>query len=117
MRHRRKGRKLGRVKAQREALLKSLAESLILHEAITTTHAKAKELKTVVEPLITYARRPAEKRKDGFLMSKLYTGKAVKKLISDIAPRYTKRPGGYTRITKLGTYRNDGAENVRIELV
>ncbi len=117
MRHRKKGRKLGRVKAQRTALMRSLAESLILHEAITTTHAKAKELRGVIEPLITYARKPAEKREDKRIMSALYTGKAVKKLISDIAPRYADRPGGYTRITKLGTYRNDGAENVRIEFV
>ena len=108
--------KLGRTKAPRKALLRSLAESLILHDAIVTTKAKAKALRTVVEPLVTKAKRnrPVDKE---IINSVLYTGKAVKKLVETIAPKYKDRQGGYTRITKLGTRPNDGAEKVKIEFV
>lgn len=96
--------------------MRSLAEGLVLHESIKTTKAKAKALRTVVEPLITKAgagtiaaRRNA--------MKVLYTKKATDKLMNDIAPRYKERAGGYTRITKIGARKNDAAEMVRIELV
>lgn len=116
MRHRKKKATLGREAAQRDALMRSLAESLILHESIKTTKAKAKALRGVVEPLITKAgvgtlaaRRNA--------MKVLYTDKAIKKLMEEIAPRYKERAGGYTRIIKIGPRKNDAAEMVRIELV
>lgn len=116
MRHRKKNIKLGRTKAPREALMRSLSESLILHDSIVTTVAKAKALRTVVEPLITKAKknRPVDRE---MIMSALYTGKAVKRLIEEVAPRYKERNGGYTRIIKLGQRENDRAEIAKIELV
>ncbi len=116
MRHHKKNNTLGRVKAQREALMKSLAESLILHGAIETTKAKAKALRTVVEPMITRAKGGtlADRR---LLISRLYTDKVVNKLMDELGPQYKERNGGYTRITKVGFRPNDGAEKVRIELV
>jgi len=96
--------------------MRSLAESLILHGGIKTTRAKAKALRGFVEPLITTAKQNtlASRR---MLISKLYTDKAVKKLIDTLGPQYKERNGGYTRITKVGFRSNDGAEKVRIELV
>ena len=116
MRHRKKGAKLGRTKAPRKALMRSLAESLVLHGAIVTTKAKAKALKTVIEPLVTKAKknRPVDREK---INATLYTGKAVRTLIEEIGPRYKDRDGGYTRIIKLGRRANDRAEKVRIEFV
>lgn len=116
MRHRKKQVKLGRTKAPRKALLRGLAESFVLHEAIETTQAKAKALRGVIEPLITKAKKNRSIDRE-MINSVLYTGKAVKKLIDDIAPRYKERDGGYTRIIKLGTRPNDGAQKVKIELV
>lgn len=116
MRHQKKNIKLGRELGPRKALMRSLAESLILHEGITTTKAKAKALKTVLEPLVTKAKRgkPVDMEK---IMEVLYTKKAITKLMKEIAPRYTERKGGYTRMTKLGNRFNDSAEMVRIEFV
>lgn len=116
MRHLRKKFTLGRVSAQRKALMKSLSEALVLHESIVTTKAKAKALQTYVEPLITKARKGtlADRRR---LIAALYTDKVVNKLMDEIGPRYKERAGGYTRITKIGRRPNDGAETVRIELV
>jgi large subunit ribosomal protein L17 len=116
MRHRVKKFTLGRKKAQRDALMRSLAESLILHEKITTTKAKAKALKTFVEPLITKARKGdlANRR---LLIKSLYTDVVVRKMMDTIGPRYKDRDGGYTRITMVGYRPNDGAEKVVIELV
>ncbi len=116
MRHRKTGKTLGRPKAQREALMKNLAESLILHGSINTTKAKAQVLKTVVEPMVTKAKKGdlAARRQ---LIKGLFTDKAVNTLLKDIAPRYKDRNGGYTRITKIGTRQNDAAEMVRIEFV
>lgn len=116
MRHQKKGKKFGRESAQRKALLRSLAESLILHGSIETTKAKAKELKTVIEPLVTKAKKGREIDRE-IIMQTLYTGRAVNMLIKEIAPRYTERKGGYTRITKLGFRGNDSAETARIEFV
>ena len=96
--------------------MKSLAESLVLHNSIVTTKAKAKAVKDYLEPLITKARKGglANRRR---LISALYTDKVVDKLMDEIGPKYKERPGGYTRITKIGYRPNDGAEKVRIELV
>ncbi len=116
MRHKKKGVKLGREKGQREALFRSLAESLILHDSIVTTLAKAKALRTVIEPLITKAKKNRQVDRE-LIMSALYTGKAVKRLIEVVAPRYADRKGGYTRIVKLGYRMNDSAETAKIEFV
>ena len=116
MRHQKKGKTLGRVKAQREALMRSLAESLILHGKIKTTTAKAKELRRFVEPLVTKAKTNslAQRR---LLIKALYTDKVVNKLMGELGPKYKERPGGYTRITKITSSRNDGAEMSVIEFV
>ncbi|OGZ24762.1 MAG: 50S ribosomal protein L17 [Candidatus Nealsonbacteria bacterium RIFCSPLOWO2_01_FULL_43_32] len=115
MQKRKKRRKLSREKAQRRALLKSLAASLILEEKIKTTEAKAKEARIVVETLITQAKKAnlsSRKR-----LGRFFTPKVVKKLIDDVAPRYQSRRGGFTRIIKLGVRQSDGAEMALIELV
>lgn len=116
MRHRSNKPILGRVTAQRKALIRSLAESLVLHEKIVTTKAKAKALRTYVEPLVTKARsnKPIDRE---MITKSLYTGKAVTKLINEIAPRYKDRQGGYTRIVKLGLRAGDKGEKVHIEFV
>lgn len=116
MRHRVQKATLGREKGQRVALIRSLAESLVLHEKIVTTKAKAKALKMYVEPLVTKARknRPIDRE---LINKSLYTGKAVRKLIEEIAPRYKDRSGGYTRTVKLGLRANDKGEKVHIEFV
>ncbi|MBU0596937.1 50S ribosomal protein L17 [Patescibacteria group bacterium] len=116
MRHRKKNRSLGRVKRQREALLRNLADSLILHGKIETTLAKAKELRIFIEPLVTKAvvGTLADRRN---LIKVLYTDEAVRKLMDEYGPKYKERPGGYTRITKLGPRANDCAEMGVIEFV
>lgn len=116
MRHRKKGTILGREKAPREALLRNLATSIILFEKIQTTEAKAKAVKSLVEKAITSGKKPtlSSRRK---LMSFFYTEHPVKKIFEELAPRYQKRSGGYTRIIKIGARKNDGAQMVQIELV
>lgn len=116
MRHRKEKRTLGRVKKQRGALMKNLADSLILHGKIETTLPKAKELRMFVEPLVTKAKRGtmAERRN---LIKVLFTDLAVKKLMDEYGPKYKERAGGYTRITKLGPRKNDAAEMAIIEFV
>ncbi len=116
MRHQKKNIKLGRERGPRIALLRGLAESLILSEGITTTKAKAKAVRSLVEPLVTKAKKGRTVDLEN-ITKVLYTGKAIKKLTKDLAPRYTERRGGYTRIIKLGNRFNDSAEMVRIEFV
>ncbi len=115
MRKKKKGRKLKRKKDQRKALLKSLAESLVEHERITTTQAKAKELAPFIEKLITKAKKGglSQRREVARVLSK----KSTKKLFDEIAPRYKDRPGGYTRILKLPPRKSDGAKMAIIEFV
>ena len=110
-------RKLGRTSAQRKAMLRDLATDLIINERIQTTETRAKELRSVVEKMITLGKR-------GDLHARRRCGDAapprqvpVQKLFSDIAPRYEERQGGYTRIMKMGPRRGDGAPMVIIELV
>jgi large subunit ribosomal protein L17 len=116
MRHRKAGRQLRRTSEQKLALMRNLATSLIEHEAIVTTEAKAKELRPFVEKLIT-------KAKTGTLHSRRLAGRhihkreAADKLFQEIGPRYAKRPGGYTRILKTRHRKGDGADMARIELV
>ena len=119
MRHRKEGRTFGREKAPREAMLRSLCESLILHGSITTTTAKAKELRRFIEPLVTKAKstRSSEVLKQRTLRTFLYTDAAINKLIKEVAPQYVGRSGGYTRVTKIGTRFNDAADMSVIEFV
>lgn len=115
MRKLNKGRMLSRPKSQRKALLRTLATSLFLHEKIKTTEAKAKELRSVAEKFITKA-----KKNDIFsrrILSRDLSAATVKKLVDEIAPKYSERHGGYTRIIKLGPRHSDGAKIVIIELV
>lgn len=116
MKHRIKARTLGREKAPREAMLKNLATSLILHEAVVTTEGKAKEVRRYVEPLITRSKDKtlANIRR---LHAELPEEGAVKKLFAYLGPKYKERPGGYVRLVKLGTRPGDGATRVKVELV
>ncbi|EUQ94341.1 TPA: 50S ribosomal protein L17 [Staphylococcus aureus] len=119
-------RKLGRTSDQRKAMLRDLATSLIISERIETTEARAKEVRSVVEKLITLgkkgdlaSRRNAAKtlRNVEILNEDETTQTALQKLFGEIVERYTERQGGYTRILKQGPRRGDGAESVIIELV
>src|SRR6478735_4362978 len=101
MRHRKAGRKFGRNPSQRKALLRQQAISLILNERIMTTEAKAKELRSVVEKLVTIARDDSQHHRR-LVMSRLDHEKSVARLFDVVAPRYEEVPGGYTRISKLG---------------
>ena len=116
MRHRKNTKTLGRKKAQREALMRNLADSLAVHGKIETTLAKAKELRKFIEPLVTKAKEPslASRRE---LIRVLYTDTAIKRMMEEWGPKYKQRPGGYTRITKIGARLNDGAEMAVIEFV
>lgn len=116
MRHQKSGRKFGRNPAQRKALLRQQAISIILHERITTTEAKAKSLRPVVEKLITIAREDTPHHRK-LIMSKIDHDQATAKLFDVIGPRYESAPGGYTRISKLGPRRGDAAPLALIELV
>ncbi len=116
MKHNRKGRTLGREKASREALLRNLAQSLILYEHINTTLAKAKEVRPFVEKLITTAKtKSLTSRRQ--LHKVLSMESAVNKMLEEIGPRYQKRTGGYTRIIKLGRRKGDNAEIAQIQLI
>ncbi|MFA6427439.1 MAG: 50S ribosomal protein L17 [Candidatus Magasanikbacteria bacterium] len=116
MMHRKQKETFGRTRNPRIALLRALAESLVLHGSIVTTKTKAKALKRVVEPLVTKAKKNRPQDRE-IINSVLYTGKAVKKLIDEIAPKYMERRGGYTRMIKIGFRPNDAAEKVKIEFV
>ncbi|WP_243388414.1 50S ribosomal protein L17 [Bacillus kexueae] len=115
-------RKLGRTSDQRKALLRDLATDLIINERIETTETRAKELRSVVEKMITLGKRGdlhARRQAAAFIRNE-EAGEgqnALQKLFADIAPRYQERQGGYTRIMKLGPRRGDGAPMVIIELV
>lgn len=115
MRKRKKGRKLSRKRDQRKALLKGLATTFILKEKIKTTEAKAKELAKFVEKQISRAKVDSVHSRR--LLARFFSKEIVKKLITDIAPRYKGRKGGYTRIIKLGPRKSNGAKMVIIELV
>lgn len=115
-------RKLGRSTDARMALLRNLATDLIIHERIETTEAKAKDLRSVVEKMITLGKRGdlhARRQAASFLYRKdaSETEDAVQKLFNDVAKRYEDRQGGYTRVLKLGERRGDGAKMAIIELV
>jgi large subunit ribosomal protein L17 len=117
MRHRKKRNKLSRDAAHRESLLSNLSKQLIEHERIKTSQAKAKAVKPEVEQLITLAKRgDLHARRQA--LAALHNDKfVVHKLFEEVAPRYTERPGGYTRIVKLGPRKSDSTEMVYLELV
>ncbi len=114
--HRVTGRKLSRYKDQRKALLRGLVSELIKHERITTTLAKAKETRIVAEKLITHGKKGSLHHRR-LALSQIPNKRVVAKVFDDIAPRYAARPGGYTRIVKLGPRQGDAAQMAVIELV
>lgn len=116
MRHNKAGRRLGRTTSHREAMFRNMVTSLLNHEKITTTDAKAKEIRIVAEKMITLGKRGdlhAMRQAASYIREK----SVVTKLFSTIAPRYKDRPGGYTRIVKLGIRQGDAAPISIIELV
>ena len=108
MRHRRKGKKLGVNPSHRRALLTNLAENLIIHKRIKTTDARAKELRRYIEPLVTKAKK-GDLHSIRMIAKKIHRKNILNILLSDIAPVYSNRNGGYTRIIKLGFRDNDRA--------
>ena len=117
MRHQRTRHKLSRTTAHRKALLANLCKQAIDHERIKTTEAKAKAVKPELERLITLAKRGDLHARRQALSTLSHDKFIVHKLFEEIAPRYSERPGGYTRILKLGPRRSDSTEMVYLELV
>lgn len=116
MRHQRKVNKLSRTSEQRAALLKSLAVALIEHKQLVTTVAKAKELRKYIEPMVTRAKEDNTHNRR-IVFSDLNHKDSLKVLFGEIGPKSKDRPGGYTRIIKMGNRSGDGAELAVIELV
>ncbi len=126
MRHKVAGHKLGRSKDHRKALIKNLVKQLYQHESIITTRPKAEIARRHAEKLISLAKRGNAAAEENpayhvhtrrLVAAKLNTAEVVSKLFDEIAPRYEERPGGYTRMLKLGPRKGDGAEMVLLELV
>ena len=122
MRHRKSGRRLGRTSAHRKAMYRNLAGSLLQHETIRTTLPKAKELRRVVEPLITLARHASDNSGDAgrlrrLAYSRLRDDAAVGKLFTELGPRFKDRPGGYLRILKMGHRAGDAAPMAMVQLL
>ena len=117
MRHQKTRNKLSRDAAHRKALLMNLSKQLIEHGRIQTTQAKAKAVRPEIEKLITLAKRGDLHARRQALSTLAQDKFVVHKLFVDVAPRYVERPGGYTRILKLGPRRSDSTEMVLIELV
>ena len=116
MRHNKKFNHLGRTASHRDALLSNLASSLIMHKRITTTRAKAKALKKYVEPLVTRAKNDSTNSRR-VVFRYLQNKEAIKELFGTVAAKVGDRPGGYTRVFKLGTRQGDAAPIAFIELV
>jgi large subunit ribosomal protein L17 len=121
MRHRVEGRKLGRPSDQRSAILKNLVKSLIMHERIKTTTARAKEARRLTERVITYGKRAQEEtgsvHQQRMAFRILGDHDLVKKVFDELVPRYTARTGGYTRILQIGFRKGDCAPMALLELV
>ena len=116
MRHQRSGKKLGRDSAHRKALYSNLAGALIEHGRIETTEAKAKAVKPFAEKMITLGKRgDLHARRQA--LAALRSNDVVHRLFADVAPRFVERPGGYTRIVRIGPRQGDAAEMVYLELV
>ena len=116
MRHRKSGRKLGRNSSHRKAMFRNMAASLLRHETIKTTLPKAKELRRVVEPLITLAKEDGVANRR-LAFDRLRDKEVVGKLFSDLGPRFKERPGGYLRILKMGPRPGDAAPMALVMLV
>jgi large subunit ribosomal protein L17 len=116
MRHRNSGRQLNRNSSHRQAMFRNMASSLVRHEVIKTTLPKAKELRRVIEPLITLAKSDSVANRR-LAFARTQDKEVVGKLFTDIGPRYQERPGGYTRILKCGFRTGDNAPMAYIELV
>ncbi len=116
MRHRQSGRQLNRNSSHRKAMFKNMSISLVEHELIKTTLPKAKELRRVIEPLITLAKTDSVANRR-LAFSRLNCKATVGKLFSDLGPRYEERPGGYVRILKCGHRTGDKAPMAYVELV
>ncbi len=116
MRHRKSGRKLNRNSSHRKAMYRNMAASLVRHETIRTTLPKAKELRRVIEPLITLAKEDGASRRR-LAFSRLRDEAAVGKLFNDLGPRFRERPGGYLRILKMGFRRGDSAPMAVVQLL
>jgi large subunit ribosomal protein L17 len=117
MRHQKTRKKLSRDSAHRKSLLMNLSKELIEHERIKTTEAKAKAVKPEIEKLITLAKRDTLHARRQALSTLAQDKFAVHKLFVEVAPRYAERPGGYTRILKIGQRQGDATEMVFLELV
>jgi large subunit ribosomal protein L17 len=116
MRHKKAGRRLGRNSSHRKAMFRNMAASLLRHETIKTTLPKAKELRRVVEPLITLAKEDGVARRR-LAFDRLRDREVVGKLFKDLGPRFRDRPGGYLRILKLGPRPGDSAAMAVVQLV
>ena len=116
MRHRKSGRQLNRNSSHRQAMFRNMTSSLVEHEIIKTTLPKAKELRRVVEPLITLAKNDSVAN-CRLAFARIRDKDTVKKLFADLGPRFVERPGGYTRIMKCGFRAGDNAPMAYIELV
>src|SRR5689334_11323826 len=117
MRHRKSGRKLNRTSTHRQAMFQNMAVSLMRHEKIKTTLPKAKSLRSVVERLITLAKRKDSVANRRLAFNRLRDREIVTKLFNDLGPRNQSRPGGYTRVLKCGFRKGDNAPMAVIELV
>lgn len=116
MRHKKSGRKLGRNSSHRKAMFRNMAASLLRHETIKTTVPKAKELRKVVEPLITLAKIDGVANRR-LAFDRLRDKEVVGKLFNDLGPRFKERPGGYIRILKIGPRAGDAAPMAIVQLV
>ncbi|UZE95806.1 50S ribosomal protein L17 [Alkalimarinus alittae] len=116
MRHRKSGRKFNRNSSHRKAMFRNMTSSLVEHELIKTTLPKAKELRTVAEPLITLAKKDTVANRR-LAFARLRCNEAVAKLFNELGPRYESRPGGYIRILKCGLRAGDSAPMAYVELV
>ena len=116
MRHRNSGRRLGRKSPHRRAMYRNLAASLLVHETVRTTLPKAKELRRVVEPLITLAKEDSVSHRR-LAFDRLRDDKAVGVLFKDLGPRFKSRPGGYLRILKMGFRAGDSAPMAIVQLL
>lgn len=116
MRHRKSGRQLNRNSSHRQAMFRNMAGSLVKHEVIKTTLPKAKELRRVIEPLITLAKQDSVANRR-LAFARTGDKEVVGKLFNDLGPRYEARPGGYTRILKCGFRAGDNAPMAFVELV
>ena len=116
MRHAKKGRKLGTDASHSQAMLRSLARALFINERIKTTEARAKEVRSLVERIVTWGKK-GDVHSRRLALAELNDRELVHKIFADIAPRFAEREGGYTRILKLGPRKGDAAPMVIMELV